>query len=143
MLSANNSKTESHILEPGLIVSPEQERILLVRLNCARELYNACLSEDLKRLGLMRESTDFKSALKQKGWARAAAFKDLNKRLGFREYDLHAFAAKTRNACHIGDHPDSQAPRKVASRAFHAVEQVQSAIQRKCCREASSRVLPD
>jgi hypothetical protein len=118
------SKSGSHIFELPLIVSPSQERALLVRLDCARQLlYNACLDESLRRLRLLRESKAFKSALKLKGKPRAEAFKALNEKFGFREYGLHAYCAKAKNESHFRLHLDINACQKIATRAFKAVQQ--------------------
>ena len=43
-------------MELPLEVTPEAERDLNVRLDAARHLYNACLSEALERLQRVRES---------------------------------------------------------------------------------------
>ncbi len=54
--------TPSFIHELSLLVSTSQERILLMRMDVARQLYNACLGESLKRLDLMRESKQYQKA---------------------------------------------------------------------------------
>src|SRR5512137_438408 len=96
------AKTSSFICELPLRVSPPEECALLVRLDCARMVYNACLGEALKRLDKMRSSPEYQTARAmprgQKkspaAQARAAAFKIANERHGFREYDLHAYATQ-------------------------------------------------
>jgi len=118
------AKTKSFIHEFQLKLKPGQERFLLVRLDCARQLYNACLGESLRRLKSMRESRDFKKALNLgKGKQRTSAFNALNELFGFREFDLHAYATAVRNSCHIGVHLNSDACQKTASRAFKAVKE--------------------
>ncbi|MDN5348299.1 MAG: hypothetical protein PWP65_1863 [Clostridia bacterium] len=49
--------------EIPLRVSPPQEKALLVRLEAARQLYNACLGEAVKRVRLIQQSR-----LWQKAW---------------------------------------------------------------------------
>jgi len=58
---ARNS-TPSFITELSLRITPNQESTILVRLGFARQLYNACLGEALKRLDLMRQSKAYQSA---------------------------------------------------------------------------------
>ena len=123
MLNAKN-KSDSFILELPLTVNPAQEKQLLVRLDCARQLYNACLSEALRRLSLMRQSKAWCEALlMKKGKPKTEAFTLLNKSFGFREYDLHAFAVSTKNACHIGDHLDVHVCQKISTRTFKTVQE--------------------
>jgi len=49
-------KTPSFIAEFSLLTTPADERELSIRLDAARNVYNACLGESLRRLDLMRES---------------------------------------------------------------------------------------
>jgi len=115
--------SEIFIHEIPLKTTPHDLAVLDVRLDAARQLYNACLRESLRRLDLMRQSKQYQSARSlPKGKERAAAFKVTRERYQFQEYNLHAFAANTKNACWIGDHLDINTVQKVASRAFAAVE---------------------
>ena len=122
-MSSTEKQSETHVCELPLKVDPGQERKLLVRLDAGRQLYNACLSEGLRRVRLMWESKDWRAATKTRTAAGKKAFRRLEARFGFREYDLHAFCALTKNACSIGDHLDSNTCQKIASRAFAAVRQ--------------------
>lgn len=116
--------TETFIHELPLRVTPAQERELAIRFDCARQLYNACLDIALKRLKSMRESRAFrKTRVMKRGRERTATFRRLDEKFGFREYDLHAVAIRTKNACHIGDHLDAHVAQKVASRAFATVRE--------------------
>ncbi len=47
------------VCEVPLRVSPAQERILLARLEAARQVYNACLGQARRRVRLVRESKAF------------------------------------------------------------------------------------
>ena len=117
-------RTETFIHELPLRVTPAQERELNVRFDCARQLYNACLDAALKRLQSMRESRAFRrTCVMKRGSERTDAFRRLDEKFGFREYDLHAVATHVKNACHIGDHLDAHVAQKVASRAFAAVRE--------------------
>ncbi len=116
-------KTDTFIVEIPLRVPPSQEKRLLVRLDVARQVYNACLGESLKRLALLHQSKAYRAARKlPKGKARSRAFREANAAVGLREYDLHAYAAQF-NHCWIGDHLDIHTIQKLATRAFRAVQQ--------------------
>jgi len=131
------AKTDSFITELPLAVSPADEKRLLARLEAARQVYNACLGESLKRLGLLRQSKAYRAAQKmpcgrtskgaaqkqrEAAKARAHAFRKANAAVGFREYDLHAYA-KQFNHCWLSQHLDINTIQKLATRAFKAVQQ--------------------
>lgn len=116
--------TDTFIHEIPLKTTPHDEAVLDVRLEAARNLYNACLRESLRRVDLMRESKAYQAARNlPKGKPRNEAFKACRDGHGFLEYALHPFAAKTCKSCWIGDHLDAFTIQKTASRAFGAVEQ--------------------
>jgi len=131
------AKESSFVCEVPLVLSGADEHVLAVRFDVARQTYNACLSEALRRLGLMRESKDYQAARKlprgTKGSpvakTRAAAFRKVNKRFGFREYDLHAWATEHIQHQWLGrtgtvrQHLDSNTTQKLATRAFRAAQQ--------------------
>lgn len=119
-----HSKTPTFVCEVRLRVTPADERTLLVRLDCARQVYNACLGESLKRLNLMRLSTDFRTAsqLPKKSRQRNAAFWAVSQRYGFQEFDLHAYAKQFGHSW-LGEHLDSNTVQKLATRAFLATQQ--------------------
>ena len=111
----------SFVTEIPLRVTPKQESTILVRFEYARQLYNACLGEGLRRLALMRQSKAYQSARyipkdEKHTKERQVAFGEARKASGFREYDLHAYAA-TIQIGWIG----SSVVQKVATRAFGAV----------------------
>ena len=113
--------TAAFITELPLRVTPNQESTILVRFEFARQLYNACLGESLRRLALMRQSKAYQSARyipkdDDHKKERQAAFAKVRETHGFREYDLHAYAATIKIGW-IG----SSVVQKVATRAFDAV----------------------
>jgi putative transposase len=129
--------TDTYVSEIPLRASSRQESCLLARLEAARQVYNACLGESLKRLGLLRQSKAYRAAKKmprgrtgkgatpkqrEMAKARASVFRQANAAVGFREYDLHAYA-KQFNHCWLGDHLDINTIQKLATRAFKAVQQ--------------------
>ena len=115
--------TPSFITELALSISSREEKILLVRLDSARQVYNACLGETLKRMKRMRESKRYQQARKlNKSKVRTCAFKEVRRRYGFSEVDLHCYAKQFSHSW-LGDHLDSHVVQKIATRAFKAVEQ--------------------
>jgi len=124
------SKTPTFILELALETSPHNETVLNARFEAARQLYNACLDEALRRLNLLRQSKGFQKARKmpktvknKRNKERTEAFKELNAKFDFSEYSIMNYATKIRRSW-ISDHLDSLTAQKVASRAFKAVQRI-------------------
>lgn len=126
----SRATTPSFVCEIPLEANPAAERDLLVRLDCARMVYNACLGESLKRLDTLRAADTYQAACKMpKGpqksptaIARSAAFRAANAQAGFQEYALHTYAKQFGHAW-LGEHLDSLTIQAVATRAFRAVQQ--------------------
>lgn len=118
------AQTDSFIAELPLRTSAADERELAVRLDAARQIYNAVLGECLRVLDLMRESQDWTGARSmQKGRERTALYRAVRDRFDFKSSMADRFAIRCKNACWIGDHLSSNETQKVALRAFSAVEQ--------------------
>lgn len=98
---------------------------MLSRLEAARQLYNACLGEAMRRVRLIRQSKDFNRArtLNPKNPQRKVLFKKTRDFYQFSEYALHSYSTKLRHSW-IGDHLDSNTVQKLATRAYKAVEKV-------------------
>jgi len=123
---SKKSKTPSFIHEFQLKTTPKDNRILDIRLDAGRNLYNACLGEALKRLARMRSSREWQRAGKMsKGGQRTALFNSAGNRANYSEYALHACVGHLRNSCWIGGHIDSLTAQKIATRAYKAVEDYQ------------------
>ena len=126
-------KQPTFVLELPLVANPHESRVLAVRFEAGRQLYNAVLGEALRRLGLMKQSRAWQSARKMpKGTpgspeqkARAAGFSLVSKTIGFTDYDLQAYATQCKNACWIGDHLDAHTTQKIGTRAFKAAQRYQ------------------
>jgi len=117
------AQTPSFVLELRLEISEAENKALLVRLDVARQVYNACLGEALRRLSLVRQSKAYQRARKmRKGKTRSKAFRKINAEYSFREYDLHAYAAQFNHEW-TGLHLDINTIQKLATRAFKAVQQ--------------------
>ena len=122
---AAKSSTPSFILELPVKTDDSQARILQKRFEAARQIYNACLGESMRRLNLIRQSKTYQKARKMpKGKERSQLFRDLNLRFDFSEYSLWAYSTKLR-ASWIGLHVDADTAGKIAMRAFKAVQKVQ------------------
>lgn len=119
------STTSSFVCEILLKVSPSNEGVLLSRLEAARQMYNACLGQALRRVKLIRQSKDFNKArsLKPSNPERKVLFKRARERYDFSEYALHSYSTQIRHSW-IGDQIDSNTAQKLATRAYKAVERV-------------------
>jgi transposase len=117
--------TPSFITELPLAVSSVSESVMLSRLEAARQLYNACLGEAMRRVKLIRQSKDFNRArsLKPNNPERKVLFKRARERYDFSEYALHSYVTCLRHSW-LGDHIDSNTAQKLATRAYKAVEKV-------------------
>ena len=117
--------TPSFICELALKVAPAIEGVLLSRLDAARQMYNACLGEAMRRVNLIRQSKDFNKArsLKPSNPERKVLFKRARERHDFSEYAIHSYTTHLRRSW-IGEHIDSNTAQKLATRAYKAVEKV-------------------
>src|SRR6266545_3688234 len=102
--------TPSFVCELPLVLVGADERRLRIRLDCARQLYNAVLGESLKRLTLLRQSKAFQAAERLRG------------------KDLHAYATQFSRSW-LGQHLDANTIQTVASRAWNAVRQYQLGVR--------------
>jgi hypothetical protein len=102
-------RTKSFICELPLQVTPAEERVLLARLEAARQVYNACLSEAKRRVGRVRESKAFQRArgLPKDDPTRRILFREARAASACSEYALHAYADQLRRSW-LGEHLDSR-----------------------------------
>jgi hypothetical protein len=120
------TKTPTFLLELPLQVDWSQERHVRAHLEAARCLYNALLSEAMKRLRCMRNDPAWNKARaiprshKQK---RAQAFSALRTKYRFSEYEMHEYARSARVSW-IADHIDSTMAQTLATRAYQAANRV-------------------
>lgn len=125
MPKSSTKTTPSFVCELPLKVTPLNEGVLLSRLDAARQIYNACLGEAMRRVRLIRQSKDFNRArsLKSNNPERKVLFKRAREKYDFSEYALHSYSTKLRQSW-IGEHIDSNTTQKLATRAYKAVEKV-------------------
>src|SRR5215470_16461602 len=113
-------RTPSFVCEVPLRVSPAQERILLARLEAARQVYNACLGQARRRVRLVRASTAFQHA---RTLSRDDPDREARAQHGCSEYALHAYAQQF-GASWLGEHLDSLTIQALASRAYRAANRL-------------------
>jgi putative transposase len=87
------SKTNSFIIELRLKICSKTEQKLLARFQAGRQLYNACLSEAMTRMNLVKNSDAYICAKSlPKGKSTTLAFKEAREVYRYSEYKLHSFA---------------------------------------------------
>src|SRR5260221_6165202 len=111
--------TPSLVCEVPLRVTPAQERILVTRLEAARQVYNACLGEARTRVRLVRESQVLQRArtLPRADPARKTLLAQARQQHAFSHYALHAYVQALGQSW-LGEHLDSLTLQKLASRAY-------------------------
>lgn len=118
-------RTPSFVCEVPLRVTPAQQRTLLARLEAARQLYNACLGEAKRRVGLVLQSKVYQRAriLSKVDPSRKTLFAQARARYQFSEYELHAYSNTLRQSW-LGAHLDANTTQKLATRAYRAANQL-------------------
>ena len=93
MAKGSIKTTPSFVCEIALAVSPAQERVLLSRLEAARQMYNACLGLSMRRVNLIRQSKDFNQgrSLKSSNPERKVLFKRARERYEFSDYAIQSY----------------------------------------------------
>lgn len=130
--------TPSFILELPLQVTAKQRAILLKRFDVARQIYNACLGEGLRRLDWMRESKAWRRAVRmpektsEQKKARTEAFESAGQAAGFRKHALQSWATTQFTHSWLGEHVKSQEVRALTARARRAIERYQFGIDKPC-----------
>src|SRR5215469_11685031 len=119
------TRTPSFVCEVPLWVHRAQERILLARLEAARQVYNACLGQARTRVRLVRASKAFQHArtLPKDDPERKTRFRAARAQHGFSDYALHAYAQQFGQSW-LGEHLDSLVIQTLASRAYRAANRL-------------------
>jgi putative transposase len=119
----SKEKSPSFIHEFRLILAPQEIKTLNTRLDVARQIYNACLGEALRRLRLMRQSTIYTQALKtpKQTQQRTKLFNQASTQYAFREYALHSYVKTLCKGNWLSTHIDSSTAQALATRAFKSV----------------------
>jgi len=129
------SKTPSFITELPLKTSTADEVTLTIRFEAGKHLFNACMGESLRRLGLMRQSKDWQLIREmpkflgkdEKGKPvpnkeRRDLIKRTIERFNFTAYSIQKYAEQCRDSCWIGNHLGSHDTQTLSLRAFSAVQ---------------------
>ena len=106
----------SFVLELPLRITEKALKILKLRFEAARFIYNASLGEALKRLSLARESKLWQEARKDK-----KLYKKALEKYCFSEYSLHLYVKEIQKE--FSTKIDSSTAQKIATRAFLAVKE--------------------
>ena len=137
------SKTSSFITEIPLIVDSKQESDLLSRFQAARQLYNACMSEAMTRMELVRKSEIYQIAKKlprEQKKQRSTMFSEARALYKYSDYDLQAYATLISNkSSWIAEKIDSNTQHTIATRAFRSSEKVFFGLAKKVRFKAISR----
>ena len=122
---SKREKTPSFVCEIPLSTTSAIETSIEATFEASRQLFNACLGEGKRRLGLLRDSKDYQKArtLKKDDPSRKKLFKQAKDKYQFNEYSLHAYAGEVKNSW-IGEHIGINVAQKLATRAFEAVEKL-------------------
>ena len=113
---------DTFVHELLLLTNPYVKRVLSIRLEMARFLYNAVLKEALKRVALIKQSQLWQEAKNAKS-NRSKLFNKAKDDYKFSDFALQNFAICLKNECAIGKHLDTHICQKIATRAFLAVDQ--------------------
>jgi putative transposase len=123
------SKTPSFVAEFELNIDNAAASTLLSRFEAARQVYNACLGESLRRWDRLKDSEAYKvvksmpRTVKEKpNAARKEAFGKAREKYACSEYALHSYAVQFGKSW-LGDHLDANTIQKIASRAFRSVNE--------------------
>ncbi len=120
---SGSERTPSFVCELPLRAAPAETQVLNARLEAARQVYNACLGEALRRARLMRERRAYRKARHlPKGEERTACFRSVRRSVEFTGAALQRYAVRLRQRA-FREHLDVHVAQKLASRAFAAVEQ--------------------
>lgn len=117
------AKTSSYVVQYELLTTTRDRKSLEKKFNSAKSIYNACLSECLKRLDRLKKNEEYNSLLKEKSSKkRSRRLKEIELSLKYSEYDMHKYVKDIRKlyAKHIGSHE----AQKLATRSFQTVEKI-------------------
>ena len=117
------ASTPTFVLTLPLVVKPQEERMLLAKMECGRRLYNATLSEALRRHTLLKESKNWqKTRSVSNKKVRSTEFQKLSKQAGFTPAGMITFARACKNSAGWKEHLGSNVTQRIAERVFAAVQ---------------------
>lgn len=126
------SNSDSFVLKLELVLNTHEQATLIKKLNIARQIYNACLGEALKRLHKVQNDKGYRMLLEQnRSKERTAKLKEIERAYGYSEYQLHDWVVGPRE--HFQNTIGSLEAQKLATRAFQAVEKVHYRKAKRAC----------
>lgn len=115
--------TPSYILMLDLEPEIYQQDIFDTRFNIARQIYNSCLGELLKRYKMMQADKEYPLVVERaKSKERNKLFKQLNQKYKLNEYSLHDFVKPMQH--HFSKNIDAFTAQKLATRAWKSFEKL-------------------
>ncbi|MDC3424868.1 transposase [Aquibacillus sp. 3ASR75-11] len=113
----------TYTIEFPLHIPPWQQDRLEKKFKIARNVYNACLGEALKRHKAVKSDKEYRKLLKEsKSKERDKQLSAIRLTYGFSEYGIHSFVKSVQSK--FKEHIGSFEAQKLATRAFHAVEKL-------------------
>jgi len=120
----------SFVLELPLKITQKDEKELLSRFESARHLYNATLGEVKRKIGLVRQSKQFRKAIRlpkntknlKINKERKELFKQSRDLYDFNEFYFHKYIGELRHK--LVNNLDIQTTQKIATRAFQSGERI-------------------
>lgn len=128
--TATEKDTRRYVVTIPLKTEPFQEHILEKRFEIARNIYNACLGEIIKRHKAMRHDQRWQQALRNEdSKENRALFIKLKREYDVGKYGLNPFVKDMQKK--FKENIDSQTARSLAYRAWLANEKVISGLAKK------------
>ncbi|CAK0765666.1 transposase [Gammaproteobacteria bacterium] len=120
----NRTNTPTFVLTIPLIVKPEEDLVLIGRMEAGRRLYNATLDESLRRNDLLKQSKEWQSAREIKDKKlRGTEFNRLLKEYGLIPASMITHARTLKNDAQWQDRLGSNVVQRIAEKVFSAVQQ--------------------
>jgi hypothetical protein len=120
----NRTSTPTFVLTIPLVVKPNDDRLLMARMEAGRRLYNATLQEGLRRHALLKQSKAWQRAREiTNKKARSDEFRRLSKEYGFTPAAFITFARQCKNQAGWKDRIGSDVAQRIAEKVFAAMEQ--------------------
>lgn len=117
------AKTPSFVITLPLVTKGRDVAVMRKRFEAAKRLYNALLSEGIRRLNAMRSDSRW-AELKEckETLVKRAGYKLLRESYGFSEYALSSFGTGLKNRI-WKDHLGAHEPQTLAKRVFSALDE--------------------
>jgi hypothetical protein len=123
-LPMGKATSSSYSITFHLITETYQKHSLDKRFEIARQIYNACLAEGLKRIKKLKQDQLYQVTVQQsKSAERNQQLRELRLQYGCSEYSMHTFVQPMQH--HFKVNIDSHTAQKIATRAWKAIEKME------------------